>query len=82
MRFLGTKMYYWQRDRNCEQQLHIIYSITYTNQDGDAEFPMLLILVLTTVTRLITNSHTLSQTIVGIVIGIISTYTQLVLLFI
>ena len=36
-------------------------------------FPMLLILVLTTVSRLITNSHTLSQTIVGIVIGIIST---------
>jgi len=45
-------------------------------------FIMLLILVLTTVSRLITNSHTLSQTIVGIVIGIISTYVQLVLLFI
>ena len=45
-------------------------------------FPMLLILSLTAVSRLITNSHTLSQTIAGIVIGIISTYAQLVLLFI
>ena len=43
---------------------------------------MSIILILTVFSRLITNSHTLSQTIVGAFIGLASTYTQLVLLFI
>ena len=43
---------------------------------------MSIILILTIFSRLITNSHTLSQTIVGVFIGLASTYTQLVLLFI
>ena len=43
---------------------------------------MSIILILTIFSRLITNSHTLSQTIVGAFIGLASTYTQLVLLFI
>ena len=43
---------------------------------------MSLILMLTIFSRLITNSHTISQTIVGAFIGLASTYTQLVLLFI
>ena len=43
---------------------------------------MSMILILTIFSRLITNSHTLSQTIVGAFIGLASTYTQLVLLFI
>ena len=42
---------------------------------------MFLMLALTTNSRTLTNSHTLSQSIVGIVIGIVSTYSQLVLLF-
>ena len=43
---------------------------------------MSIILILTVFSRLITNSHTLSQTIVGALIGLVATYTQLVLLFI
>ena len=43
---------------------------------------MSIILILTVFSRLITNSHTWSQTIVGAFIGLASTYTQLVLLFI
>ena len=39
---------------------------------------MSIILILTIFSRLITNSHTLSQTIVGVFIGLASTYTQLV----
>ena len=42
---------------------------------------MFLMLALTTISRILTNSHTLSQSIVGIIIGIVSTYSQLVLLF-
>ena len=42
---------------------------------------MFLMLALTTISRTLTNSHTLSQSIVGIIIGIVSTYSQLVLLF-
>ena len=42
---------------------------------------MSIILILTIFSRLITNSHTLPQTIVGALIGLTSTYTQLVLLF-
>ncbi len=42
---------------------------------------MSIILILTVFSRLITNSHTLSQTIVGVLIGLIATYTQLILLF-
>ena len=45
-------------------------------------FHMSLILVLTVFSRVITNSHTLLQSIVGAFIGLASTYTQLVLLFI
>jgi len=43
---------------------------------------MSIILILTVFSRVITNSHTLSQTIVGALIGLVATYTQLVLLFI
>ena len=42
---------------------------------------MSIILILTVFSRLITNSHTLSQTIVGVLIGLTATYTQLILLF-
>ena len=44
--------------------------------------PMLLLLAATVTARIITNSHTFLQSIVGIAVGIISTYTQLILLFI
>ena len=44
--------------------------------------PMLLLLATTVTARIITNSHTFLQSIVGITVGIISTYTQLILLFI
>ena len=43
---------------------------------------MSIILILTIFSRVITNSHTLSQTIVGVLIGLTATYTQLILLFI
>ena len=43
---------------------------------------MSIILILTVFSRVITNSHTLSQTIVGALVGLAATYTQLVLLFI
>ena len=43
---------------------------------------MSIILTLTIFSRVITNSHTLSQTLGGVLIGLTSTYTQLVLLFI
>ena len=43
---------------------------------------MLLLLTLTVTARVITNSHTVLQSIIGIAVGIISTYTQLTLLFI
>ena len=43
---------------------------------------MSIILILTVFSRVITNSHTLSQTIAGALIGLASTYIQLVLLFI
>ena len=43
---------------------------------------MSTILILTIFSRVITNSHTLSQTIVGALVGLIATYTQLILLFI
>ena len=43
---------------------------------------MSIILILTVFSRLITNSHTLSQTIVGVLIVLTATYTQLILLFI
>ena len=43
---------------------------------------MSLILILTVFSRVITNSHTLSQTVIGALIGLTATYTQLVLLFI
>ena len=45
-------------------------------------FPMLILLMLTVTARVITNSHTLLQSIIGIAVGIISTYIQLTLLFI
>ena len=41
-----------------------------------------IILILTIFSRVITNSHTLSQTIIGALVGLTATYTQLVLLFI
>ncbi len=44
--------------------------------------PMSIILILTVFSRVITNSHTLSQTVVGALVGLTATYTQLVLLFI
>ena len=44
--------------------------------------PMLLLLALIVTARIINNSHTFLQAIIGIVVGIISTYTQLILLFI
>ena len=43
---------------------------------------MSLILILTVFSRVITNSHTLSQTVVGAFVGLTATYTQLILLFI
>ena len=43
---------------------------------------MSIILILTIFSRIITNSHTLSQTIIGALVGLIATYTQFVLLFI
>ena len=43
---------------------------------------MSIILTLTIFSRVITNSHTLSQTVVGAIVGLTATYTQLVLLFI
>ena len=43
---------------------------------------MSIILILTIFSRLITNSHTLSQTVFGALIGLTATYVQLVLLFI
>ena len=43
---------------------------------------MVLLLTLTVTARIITNSHTFLQSIIGIAVGIISTYTQLTLLFI
>jgi len=43
---------------------------------------MSIILILTVLSRLITNSHTLSQTVVGALIGLTATYIQLVLLFV
>ena len=43
---------------------------------------MSIILILTVFSRVITNSHTLSQTIVGALVGLTAIYTQLVLLFI
>ena len=43
---------------------------------------MSTILILTIFSRVITNSHTLSQAVVGALVGLTSTYTQLVLLFI
>ena len=43
---------------------------------------MSIILILTVFSRVITKSHTLSQTIVGALVGLTATYTQLVLLFI
>ena len=43
---------------------------------------MSIILILTVFSRVITKSHTLSQTIVGALVGLAATYTQLVLLFI
>ena len=43
---------------------------------------MVLLLTLTVTARIITNSHTFLQSIIGMVIGIISTYTQFILLFI
>ena len=43
---------------------------------------MSIILILTVLSRVITKSHTLSQTIVGALVGLTATYTQLVLLFI
>lgn len=43
---------------------------------------MSIILILTIFSRLITNSHTLSQTVFGALIGLTATYAQLVLLFI
>jgi len=45
-------------------------------------FPMLILLMLTVTARVITNSHTYLQSVIGIAVGIISTYTQLTLLFI
>jgi hypothetical protein len=45
-------------------------------------YQMSVILILTVFSRVITNSHTLSQSIVGALIGLTATYTQLVLLFI
>jgi len=44
--------------------------------------PMLLLLAITVTIRVITNSHTFLQSIIGMAIGIISTSTQLILLFI
>ena len=44
--------------------------------------PMSIILILTIFSRVITNSHTLSQTVIGALVGLTATYTQLVLLFI
>ena len=44
--------------------------------------PMLIFLALTVTARIITNSYTFLQCIIGIAVGIISTYTQLILLFI
>ena len=43
---------------------------------------MSIIIILTIFSRVITNSHTLSQTVVGAIVGLTATYTQLVLLFI
>ena len=43
---------------------------------------MSIILILTIFSRVITNSHTLSQTVVGAFVGLTATYTQLILLFI
>ena len=43
---------------------------------------MLLLLTLTVTARVMTNSHTFLQSIIGIAVGILSTYTQLTLLFI
>tara|TARA_Y100001968_G_C19147284_1_gene614424 strand:- start:207 stop:689 length:483 start_codon:yes stop_codon:yes gene_type:complete len=43
---------------------------------------ILILLTLTVLARILTNSHTFLQSIAGIVIGSISTYTQLTLLFI
>ena len=43
---------------------------------------MSIILILTIFSRLITNSHTLSQSIVGAFVGLTATYIQLSLLFI
>jgi len=40
-----------------------------------------LLLILTIIARILTKAHTLSQSIVGIVVGIISTYSQLILFF-
>ena len=45
-------------------------------------FSMLILLVLTVTARVVTNSHTFLQSIIGLAVGIISTYTQLVSLFI
>jgi membrane-associated phospholipid phosphatase len=40
-----------------------------------------LLLILTIIARILTKAHTLSQSLVGIVVGIISTYSQLILFF-
>ena len=45
-------------------------------------FLILILLALAVTARVITNSHTFLQSIVGIAVGIISTYLQLILLFI
>ena len=45
-------------------------------------FPMIILLMLAVTARVITNSHTFLQSIIGMAIGIISTSTQLILLFI
>jgi len=45
-------------------------------------FLMFILLILTILARILTNSHTLPQAIAGIAVGSISTYTQLTLLFI
>ena len=42
---------------------------------------MSLLLILTIIARILTKAHTLSQALVGIVVGIISTYSQLILFF-
>jgi len=44
-------------------------------------FPMLLLISLTVTARILTDSHTFLQSIIGVTVGIISTYTQLNLLF-